>query len=160
MVGQPPVCHAGEVNDVSWGALALTLTLLGALWTWWAWRNRGAVAGVRGIAWTLLPVAAWLTGLMPLLGQLTSAVTGWATRLVFSPVVWMGVSVAGLAVVLFVVTGFVDRRRSSTLPAGGDGTTRTSKPTPAARGRKSVGQPAADDDFDEIEALLRQRGIQ
>lgn len=147
---------------MSWGALALTLTLLGALWTWWAWRNRGVVAGVRGIAWTLLPIAAWLTGLMPLLGQLTSAVTGWATRLVFSPIVWSGVSLAGLSMVLFVVTGFVNNRRASALPPPDDDAGRTAKSTPAARGKKSVVASGDGDldDLDEIEALLRQRGIQ
>ena len=153
------MCHAGGVNDVSWGALALTLTLLGALWTWWAWRNRGAVAGVRGVAWTLLPVAAWLTGLLPLLGQLTSAVSTWVARLVFSPVVWAGVSLAGLSVVLFVVTGFVDRRRGDRGASAFETPARTGRAVPGGRAEKPA--PAlGDDDFSDIEALLRERGIQ
>ena len=31
-----------------------------------AWRRRGLAAGLRGLSWTLLPVAAWLTGTLTL----------------------------------------------------------------------------------------------
>lgn len=165
----PTVCHAGGVNDVSWGALALTLTLIGCLWTWWAWRHRGVLAGVRGIAWTMLPVAAWLTGVLPLLGQVTSAVTHWATRLVFSPVVWLGITLAGTSFMILAVTGVLERRRApaelpatDSAPAVGSRRTKRRAPTDAAQGsaRATSDAPGADDDFSDIEALLRQRGIQ
>ena len=54
----------------AWGALALTLTLLGGLYTWVAYQRRGLAAGLRGAALiTLLPVAAWLTDVLELLAR-------------------------------------------------------------------------------------------
>ena len=44
------VCDAWGVDDVTWGALTLTLTLLGAFWTWLAFRRRGLASGLRGAA--------------------------------------------------------------------------------------------------------------
>ena len=35
------------MDDVSWGALALSLTVLGGIYTWWALRHRGVTAAVR-----------------------------------------------------------------------------------------------------------------
>ena len=56
--------------------------------------------------------------------------SSWAVRLVFSPVVWAGVVVAGVSVALFAVSGFL-RRRSP-------------KPTRAERRAAEAGdQPAA-----------------
>ena len=49
------------MDDVTWGALTLTLTLLGGLYTWFAFRSRGFVAGLRGVGFTLIPVALLLT---------------------------------------------------------------------------------------------------
>ena len=49
------VWDAGGVDDVTWGALTLTLTLLGGIWTWCAFRRRGLASGLRGAGFTLLP---------------------------------------------------------------------------------------------------------
>ena len=62
----PGVWETVGVDDVTWGALTLTLTLLGGIWTWLAFRRRGVVSGLRGAAFTLLPAAAWLTGTLQL----------------------------------------------------------------------------------------------
>lgn len=141
------------MDEVTWGALALTLTLIGAAWTWWAFRNRGAASGTRGVALTLLPAAAWLTGTLELAGEVGQSVGRWATHLVFSPVVWLGVILAGLSVVLFVVSGLLpDRRRSQ----GG----KKAAPDSLPRGRAARQEPVVDDDMAEIEALLRKRGIE
>mgnify|MGYP006202737645 CR=1 FL=1 len=35
------------------------LTAIGGFYTWWAYKNRGATPAVRGLAFTLLPAAAW-----------------------------------------------------------------------------------------------------
>src|SRR3546814_6931649 len=40
-VGHDAPAYAGPMADVSWMALALALSVCGALWTWYAWRNRG-----------------------------------------------------------------------------------------------------------------------
>ena len=83
------------IDSTTWAALALTLTIIGAALTWVAWQRRGLAAGIRGLAWTLVPVAAWLTGTLQLAVNIVDDVTDWAARLVFSPSVWLGVIVAG-----------------------------------------------------------------
>ena len=104
------VCHAGTVDDVTWGALTLTLTAIGGFYTWWAYKNRGATPAMRGLAFTLLPAAAWLTGTLQMFTEIADAVTDWAVHLAFSPKVWLGVIVAGMSVALFFVSGFLRDR--------------------------------------------------
>jgi hypothetical protein len=148
------------VDDVTWGALTLTLTVVGALWTWLSFRRRGVASGLRALAFTLLPLAAYLTQTLQLFTRIVAAVADWATSLAFNPFVWMGVLVAGASALLFAVSGVLRSRqlggaRPRGRGAGSATTTRTELPPPAS-GR---GAPAIDDDLAEIEALLRKRGI-
>jgi hypothetical protein len=136
------------VDDVAWGALALSLTLLGGIWTWFAYRRRGFAAGLRGAAFTLLPLAAYLTKTLQMLGEIGDAVADWATSLVFNPQVWLGIVIAGVAGVLFVVSGWLGARRDDT--------------PKQVRGKKPEaveGSAIVDDDMADIEAILRDRGI-
>lgn len=153
------MCHAGGVDEVTWGALTLTLTAIGAVWTWFAFRRRGAAAGLRGAAFTLLPAAAFLTGTLEMFSEIGGSVADWATHLVFSPTVWLGIMLAGVSVVLFGVSGALrSRQLGGAKPRdkealGSDKSAGELK----ASGRKA--EPAIDDDMAEIEAILRKRGI-
>lgn len=140
------------MDEVTWGALALALTLLGAGYTWWAFRHRGPRAGTRGAALTLLPAAFWLTGTLEMVTEIAGSVADWATRLVLSPLVWLGLGLAGLSVVLLVVARMVPDRS----PRAGSGRT-ASGALPPAGTPGSAG--VVDDDMAEIEAILRKRGI-
>jgi hypothetical protein len=146
------------VDDVTWAALAWTLTLLGGIWTWFAYRRRGLGAGLRGAGLTLLPVSLWLTGTLELVTDIGSAVTDWATHLVLSPAVWLGLGLGGLGIVLLVVGGIVRDRQlaaaTGSKQVGGAGT-----PPAVGRGRDARAEPAVDPEMAEIEALLRKRGI-
>lgn len=137
------------MDEVTWGALTLTLTALGAVWTWLAFRRRGLAAGLRGAAFTLLPPAAFLTGTLEMFTEIGGSVADWATHLVLSPVVWLGIALAGLSVVLFVVSGAL---RSRQLSSGEDRPSELKAPD-----QKTT--PVVDDDLAEIEAILRKRGI-
>ena len=53
---------SGPVEATTWAALTAALTVAGAIWTWIAFRRRGAANGLRALGFTLLPAAAWLTG--------------------------------------------------------------------------------------------------
>ena len=155
------MCHAGGVDEVTWAALTLTLTAVGAVWTWFAFRRRGLASGLRGAAFTLLPPAAFLTGTLEMFSEIGGSVADWATHLVLSPVVWLGIVLAGVSGVLFVVSGALRGRQAAAEPgrdlgAGTSGSARRGE-LGAASGRK--GEPAIDDDMAEIEALLRKRGI-
>ena len=98
------------IDAVTWQALGLVLTVVGLVLSAVVWTRRGPAAGLRAAAWSLLPMAAGLTGTLRLLAEVAGAVTTWATRLVFSPVVWIGLAVAVVAVVLFLVSGMMRRR--------------------------------------------------
>ncbi len=98
------------IDAVTWQALGLVLTVVGLVLSAVVWTRRGPTAGLRAAAWSLLPLAAGLTGTLRLLAEVAGAVTTWATRLVFSPVVWIGLAVAVVAAVLFVVSGLMRRR--------------------------------------------------
>jgi len=150
------------MDETTWGALALVLTLLGGGYTYWAFSKRGAAAGTRGAALTLLPAAAWLTGTLKLFTRIVDAVVDWATSLVFSPTVWLGVGLAGLSFVLFFLAGLL-RSRSGDADTGPDARSRSVPKTDAKRGLPASRQPepgpVVDDELADIEALLKRRGI-
>ena len=88
-------------DSAAWGALALAISLVLGVVTFYRFRSRGLSAGLRSAGWTLVPVAAWMTGVLELAFDLARDVGHWAVHLVFSPVVWLGIVLAGVAVVLF-----------------------------------------------------------
>jgi hypothetical protein len=151
------------VDDVTWAALALTLTLLGGTYTWLAFRRRGVAAGLRGASFTLVPLALYLTHTLRLLTGIGEEVVDWAARLVLSPTVWLGVIVAAVAVVLFVVSGVLENRGIGTSKRLTD-QERSGERRPEAlpAGRRGRNEPVISDvdpELAEIEALLRKRGI-
>ena len=147
------------LDDVTWQALGAVLTVVGLAISALLWARRGPAAGVRGAAWSLLPLAAALTGTLRLLGEIADAVLRWATRLVLSPTVWLGIAVAGLSLALFLVSALLRRRT----PRGAEV---SSRPTPGqvTGGRTAPAASAAPDDdmddMDDIEAILRRHGIE
>jgi len=149
------------MDEAAWGALAITLTLLGGLYTYVAYQRRGLAAALRGAGLTLLPVAAWLTGVLELLTEVGDAVGGWAVKLALSPSLWAGVALAGFAVVLFVVSGFLAKRGVGSKPKAAKAPRSERKTLSPADARPSA--PVVDDGVDaemaEIEAILRKRGI-
>jgi hypothetical protein len=140
------------VDDAAWAALTLSLTVAGGIWTWFAFRNRGLASGTRALGFTLLPLAAYLTKTLQMFTGIAGEITDWAGHLVWSPVVWLGIVLAGVSVVLIGVSGRLRARevgpgeRPQPLPTAG----------PGGKGRPAL---AEDDDMADIEALLRKRGI-
>lgn len=145
------------MEDATWLALTLTLTLLAGGWTWFVARKRGAVATLRGAAITLLPPAAYLTGTLEAGVEIGGVIGDWAAALVFSPKVWAGLILAGLAVLLFVLAGFLGRRGVGGAAArkAASGKSAESPALPAAK----PGAPVIDNDLADIEAILKKRGI-
>lgn len=139
-------------DRVAWFPLCAGLTALGLAASWLAARRRGGAAGLRGAAWSLLPLAAYLTGLVTLLWQIGTALTRWVTGFVFSPTVWAGVAVTGLAAICFLVSGFLRRRALPGTPSRGsiEPPGHAAPARPAARG---------DGEFADVEEILRRRGI-
>ena len=92
-------------DKIAWLPLCGGLTGLGLVLSYLVMRRRGLGAGLRGAAWSLLPLAAYLTGSIQMFWKMGVAIGDFAKGFVFSPEVWSGIAVAGLAVVLFVVSG-------------------------------------------------------
>ena len=148
----------GGFDSATWQALGLTVTLLGLVVTALVWRRRGPVSGLRALAWSLLPLAAGLTGVLRLAWDVADLVVEWVVHLIFSPVVWLGVIVAGVSATLFVLSGILGRRR--TPPAAKPTKSQRGKGAlPAAGGPPATATGAGDDDLADIEALLRKHGI-
>ena len=145
------------MDEVTWAALAATLTLLGLAWTWFAFRRGDAAAGLRALGVTMLPVAAWLTGTLEMFTEIAGSVTDWATSLVFNPLTWGGIGLAGSGVALIVLSGILrDRQRAG----GNDPAPRTRRPLPEASSTRGSGSKAiVDDDLADIEDILKRRGI-
>jgi hypothetical protein len=143
------------MTDATIFAISLGVTLLGLVISWGVYRRRGAASGLRGAAWSLVPVAAAMTG-----------VTEFVVELAFSPAKWAGIGVAGLAVVLYLTSGMMLSRRAGAAP----GPAETGAPAePKAAGKRGGKAPKAveeggqggqgDPEMAEIEAILRNRGI-
>ena len=148
----------------SWaGPVFLLVTLAGLVLSGIAWRKKGARSGIRGIAWSLLPIAAWLTHALGLIGRIVSAIVKFAGSFVFTgPGVWLGVILVALAVVLFLVSGglpFVGWRKhrkdkKDGRPGGGKSPAAVTK----SRGKAAV--PAnQDDDLSDVQDILKRHGI-
>ncbi|MDX3104043.1 cellulose synthase [Nonomuraea angiospora] len=157
-------------NPLTWLPLCAGLTAVGLVLSFLAFRRRGAASGMRVAAWALLPVAAYLTGALQVLWTIGTTVVGFVTQLVFNPLVWAGVAMAGLSVVLFVASGVMRGRKLASFrkkaPAEAPAEAPDVKPSankaapkpqqPAVAPKQS---PKAEDDFSDIEALLKKRGI-
>ncbi|WP_461078526.1 hypothetical protein [Streptomyces deserti] len=124
-----------------------------------AYRRRFLTAA-RIAAYSLVPLGLVMTG-----------VVEWLADTAFSPTAWAGFGVLGLSWALFATTRVVERRRGGTrkerkaaraaaqgeavapaasAPSLGPGSRPAAKPTSAPRG---------DEDFSDIEAILKKHGI-
>lgn len=162
-----PMWKSGHVDEATWAALAATLTLLGLVWTWIAYRRRGVTGGMRALGFTMLPVAAWLTGTLEMFTEMAGSATDWATGLVFNPVTWTGIGLGGFGIVLIVISGYLrDRQLARGQEAAAPG--KAAKPgrrqLPEAASTRDPGKRIVDDDgtddLADIEAILKRRGIQ
>jgi len=166
-------------DKIAWFPLCGGLTGLGLVLSYLVMRRRGLGSGLRGAAWSLLPIAAYLTGSIEMFWKMGVAIGDFAKGFAFSPRVWSGIALAGVAVVLFVVSGPLRRRsvkQSKGQQAVGAGAPASRTPAvtgagqlatrPSAAGatapvkvRKGKNAPEDDDDLGDVEDILRRHGI-
>ena len=156
-------------SQIEWLPITAGLAILGLIVSFFLWRRRGAAAGLRGVAWSLLPVAAYLIGAIELLWRFGSAIASFASSFVFSPRVWAGIIVALVSVLLFVVSGRLRsraRRRSGgqaapKAAAAGTGATAAAAGKPGKAVAAPKRQPAVVDDdvLGDAAEVLRRHGI-
>jgi hypothetical protein len=144
-----------------WVCIAVTVAGLGLSVV--VWRRRGPRSGLRGIAWSLLPIAAYFTHSVKLIGQLVSAIVQFASSFAFSAKAWVGVGLLVLAVLLFVASGGMPkvprpaRRKDARREKARDETAQPGK-APALQDRRAKA-PAEDDDLGEVKDILKRHGI-
>ena len=156
-------------SQIEWLPITAGLAILGLIVSFFLWRRRGAAAGLRGVAWSLLPVAAYLIGAIELLWRFGSAIASFASSFVFSPRVWAGIIVALVSVLLFVVSGRLRSRarrrsggRAAPKAAGagtGTGATAAGKPGKAVAAPKRQPAVVDDDVLGDAAEVLRRHGI-
>lgn len=146
-------------DGATWGAFACVLSALAGVLTYLAWQRRGARALVRGAAWTILPIAAWLTGTLRLVTEVLGDVGDWAAGLVFSPTVWLGICLAGVSAVLFGASSVLRRRSAPAEAVGGRKRGRALPPRKTVRGAGGADRAGGVEGMDEIDAILRKHGI-
>ncbi|MEV8594134.1 hypothetical protein [Streptomyces sp. NPDC052012] len=126
-----------------------------------AYRKR-FLAAARIAAYALIPVGLVMTG-----------VVEWLADTAFSPTAWAGFGVLGLSWVIFMTTRAVERRRGGTRKerkaaraATEPGAVAPAASAPSlASGSRPATRPKAkaasggDDDFSDIEAILKKHGI-
>ena len=162
-------------------ALGAALALVGFVIAFFLWRRKGAAHGLRALAWALVPLAAGLLGLMHSVIVFVSSLFTIVATMVFNPIVWAGTALAGLAVLLYFVSGFMKARGVGVKAGAAKGS--SGKSSPGKGAREAEGSPAPsqvgggqsaqqgsggskaagggdDTDFGDIEDLLKRRGIE
>jgi hypothetical protein len=156
------------------GGVCVAATAVGLVLTFFIWRKQGAGRGMRAGAWSLLPLAAYLTGAVTLLGRMVNAVVRFGGAFVFSPKAWAGIIVVGISVLLFLSSGGLpvlnwrkgrERRKAAkaakaarqgaAVGSPGQGAVTTAQQRTAA----PVPRGSGDDDMNDIQEILRRRGI-
>lgn len=149
------------MDDAAWLALTVALSVVAGLGAWFAYQRRGVASGVKWAGIALLPLAALLTDTLQMFTRMGDAVLDWSTGLVFRPTVWVGVALAGVGVLMWFVGRALETRGRGMTPRGKDRDEgRAPKQVSAPRQKSQAGASGAGDEFDEIEQLLRQRGIE
>jgi hypothetical protein len=100
-------------SSVFWLALCASLTALGLVLTVVIGRKRSTRSMLYGAAWSLIPIAAYMTGSTLMLWRIGEAIGSFASSFVFSTLRWAGIGVVGLIVVLFLVSGGRARRKAA-----------------------------------------------
>jgi hypothetical protein len=157
------------VFGVEWWPVAGALTLVGLVLTVLLWRRRGAGAGMRMLGVSLLPGAIVLVGLQGVLKELWKSVFRFATNLLFSPQIWVGVGMGVLAVLCILIGNRLTVRRrkevgSTTVagskPAVGSSTAKAKSGSAAKQvSPKNSKEPTGLEGMDDIDEILKRRGI-
>jgi hypothetical protein len=98
-------------SSALWLALCAGLTALGLVLSLAAGRRRSVRAMLHGVAWSLIPVAAYMTGSTLMFWRIGLAIGKFASSFAFDPLRWAGIGVTGLIVALFLLAGGRARRK-------------------------------------------------
>lgn len=154
---------------VEWWPVAGALTLVGLVLTVLLWRRRGAGAGMRMLGVSFLPGAIVLVGLQGVLKELWKSLVRFATGLLFSPQIWVGVGMAVIAVICILIGNRLTVRKleqvgttttaTGSKPAVAGGAKATSGSAPKQVAAKNPREPTGLEGMEDIDEILKRRGI-
>lgn len=160
------LAHMGTSLFVTIAVMTVIVAITAGLFA----RGRSMRALFAGIGCALIPLALYLTGLTTLMANGISSLIAWFNQATWDSATSWGASLGGLGIVLIVISRFLRKQETSAKPKPAApspkerpgvtaGTPKASASAPSQpKGRPT--QPApADDDLDEIEAILKKRGI-
>lgn len=96
-----------------WLALCAGLTGLGLVLTVAIGRRRSVRAMLHGGAWSLIPIAAYMTGSTVMFWRIGEAIGKFASSFVFDQLRWAGLGVTAVIVVAFAAGGSRERRKAA-----------------------------------------------
>jgi hypothetical protein len=100
-------------SSALWLALCTGLTALGLIASVTVGRRRSVRAMLHGAAWSLIPIAAYMTGSTLMFWRIGLAIGKFASSFAFDPLRWAGIGVTGLIVALFLLAGGRKRRKAA-----------------------------------------------
>ena len=140
-------------------------------------RGRSLRTLLAGTGFALLPLSLYLTGLTTLLANGVASLIAWVGRTSWDNTMAWGLGLGGLGIVLMIVAGFLPKREDRQEPkspkpapapktrpglagkAAQGSPTANPQPKQAPQSGKQAPQQASLEDLDEIEAILKKRGI-
>ena len=135
---------------------------------------------LAGIGFALLPLGLLLTGMSDLLVSGVESLIAWVDRTGWTNTMSWGAGIGGLGILLIAVARFLPgakprqdqedgaprerpaAQKPKAKPAvtkGGQQTAQAARPAPKPGGAASRKDAGGDEDLDEIEAILKKRGI-
>ena len=149
----------------AWWPWAGAMTVLLLVLTVVTWRKRGAGTGLKLLGVSFLPMAAIMLGLQRTLQLVVTAVWDFIRQFVGITTAWIGLGMAALGVLLYLLGGAINARQLSRARAGDPGAVQGgarpavgASPDAAARTTKTKKQDG-DEDLSDVEEILRRRGI-
>ena len=150
----------------AWWPWAGVMTALLLVLTVVTWRRRGAGTGLKLLGVSFLPMAAILLGLQHTLRLVVTAVWDFIRQFVGITTAWIGLGMAALGVLLYLLGGAINARQLSRARAGQPAALQDgSRPAVGSAGSMTRGsttsnkKPDGDDDLSDVEEILRRRGI-
>lgn len=140
------------------------VSLLGLLWAITAYqRARGSRRVLRGVALLLLPIGLYFSGGLDLLTNGIQSLVDWAYRTVLTPRLIAGFVVLGLSALLWFGSGLlrpVTRQESRARREARALKHISAQARPGTGGQPAPKKGASSSEDDEVEALLKKRGIE
>ncbi len=153
---------------VTIAAMTVILAITAGLYA----RGRSLRVLLAGLGIVLLPLAMFLTEMTTLLVNGIASLIAWAQRTGWTTSMTWGVSLAGISILLLIASGFVPKKERNAEPKPA----KAQQPKSAANTKPAIGSPKraqpaqseakpqakaqpVDEELDEIEAILKKRGI-